>query len=122
MVSARVVPPTRNPEGKKMTRQTLLLAILTVALDTNAACVTDPPEIGDIGPSSELVCNELERRFPGAALAVEGRSIHSPTEVSVAVTVDGEPMTLRYGLSAFAWRHDEAGARVAGVPIPSGGD
>jgi hypothetical protein len=101
-----------------MIRQTLLLAILTAAFDTNAACLTDPPEIGDIGPSSELVCNALERRFPKAASAVEGRAIHSPTAVSVAVTVDGEPMTLRYGLSGYAWRLDETDVRVAGVPGP----
>jgi hypothetical protein len=104
-----------------MIRQTLILAVLPAAFATQAACVSDPPEIGDIGPGSELVCAGLERRFPGANLAVEGRSIHSPTEVSVDVSVDGRPLALSYTLSGYSWRLDDTGARVADLPALGGG-
>jgi hypothetical protein len=99
-----------------MINQTLALTILPLAFATHAACVTEPPEIGDIGPDSELVCNALEQRFPGATLAVVNRSIHSPSQVSVAASVNGRPITLRYELSGYTWRLDESGARIADIP------
>ena len=100
-----------------MIRATLVLAILPVAFGTHAACVPDPPEIGDIGPSAELVCTQLERQFPGATLAVDGRSIHSPTDVSVAASVNGKPIKLHYELLGFSWRPHKAGDRIAHAPI-----
>jgi hypothetical protein len=87
----------------------LILAMVPVALGANATCVTDPPEIGDIGPGSGLVCRELTQRFPGTALAVEGRSIHSPTEVRVTASVDGRPILLAYRLTGFTWSVDNIG-------------
>lgn len=96
-----------------MINQTLILAMLPVAVSANATCVTAPLEMGDIGPDSELVCIALEHRFPGAALAVQGRSIHSPTEVSVAATLDGRPMVLRYRLTAADWRRLDPGTRAS---------
>ena len=98
-----------------MIRQMLILAILPVAVGANATCLMDPPEMGDIGPSSELVCNGLQHRFPGAALVVEGRSIHSPTEVSVVASVDGKRVTLRYGITGYAWQLNEMDTRIADV-------
>lgn len=91
----------------------LSIAMLPVALGANATCLTDPPEIGDIGPSSGLVCQELAQRYPGAALAVVGHSIHSPTEVGVRASVDGRTVPLRYTLAGFEWVADEAGSRSA---------
>ena len=86
----------------------------------------DPKVLGDqsvgegialsIGPSSELVCGDLERQYPGATLTVENRSIHSPTEVSVVAAVDGTPMSIRYSLSGFRWRPDATGTLTANVP------
>jgi hypothetical protein len=112
-------------EDIKMIKQILIPALLPVALGAGAACVTDPPEMGDIGPSSELVCNGLERRFPGAALVIEGRSIHSPTAVSVSASVDGRPTLLRYTLAALTWSITEPGGGTAGLatvrPDPSMG-
>jgi hypothetical protein len=96
----------------------LILTLLPIAIGANANCVTDAPEIGDIGPGSDLVCNALESRFPGAALAVEGRAIHSPTEVTVTASVDGDPVSLRYELTGYTWRLDGSDARVATVPTP----
>lgn len=90
----------------------LMLAMLPVAVGASATCLTDPPEIGDIGPDSALVCRALERQFPGAALAVEGRSIHSATEVWVTASVDSRPVRLHYSLAGFSWTLDNAGQRV----------
>jgi hypothetical protein len=98
-------------------KRMLILSMLPVAVGAQATCVTDAPEIGDIGPSSELVCGQLEDRFAGAELAVEGRSIHSPTAVSVVASVDGRPVLLRYELSGYTWRLDETGARIPDVPV-----
>jgi hypothetical protein len=91
----------------------LILAMFPLALGANASCVTDPPEMGDIGPSSGLVCQELAQRFPGAALGVEGRAIHSPTEVSVTASVDGRPILFGYRLAGNEWIVDEAGSQSA---------
>ena len=63
-------------------------------------------------PGSELVGNEQEHQSPGAVLAIEGRSIHSPTEVSVAATVDGRHMGLRYRLTGADWRLIDPGPGV----------
>jgi hypothetical protein len=103
-----------------MMKQLPALAILFLTFAAHAACVPDPPEIGDIGPSSELVCSALERQFPGAALTVLGRSIHSPTEVSVAASVNGKPIALRYKLSRYTWRLGRDGSRIAAVPKRAG--
>lgn len=94
-------------------KTTIILALLPFALGANASCVTDPPEMGDIGPASGLVCQALTQRFPGATLAVEGRSIHSPTEVRVTASVDGRPILLGYRLAGVEWVADESGSRSA---------
>ena len=94
----------------------LTLTLLPITVTASANCVPDAPEIGDIGPSSELVCKALESRYPGAAIAVEDRAMHSPTEVSVMASVDGQPISLNYALSGCTWRLDQSAARVANVP------
>jgi hypothetical protein len=87
----------------KMFPRALVLAALMLTLHANAVCVNDAPEIGDIGPASELVCGELERLFPGSALAVENRKIHSPAAVSVLTSADGMPLAMRYELVGLVW-------------------
>jgi len=82
---------------------------------SRATCTGDAPEMGDIGPASELVCADLERRFAGATLAVEDRWIHSPTAVSVQTTVDGAPVPMRYELIGHRWRLDAGSAAPAGL-------
>ena len=104
-----------------MIKPTLTLAILPLAFAAHATCLNDPPEIGDIGPSSQIVCTELARMFPGAALKVVGRSIHSPTEVAVAASVNGRPIALRYKLSRYTWRLERSAGRIAAVPVPEVG-
>jgi hypothetical protein len=51
-------------------------------------------------------------------MSVEGRAIHSPTEVSVMASVDGQPVSLNYELSGYTWRLNQTAARVANVPSP----
>jgi hypothetical protein len=96
-----------------MIKHTLVLSTVLFACDANAGCLIDAPEIGDIGPSSEIVCRELERRFPGSILTVEGRSIHSAQEVSVQASVNSEPVALTYSLDGFAWHPSDRSADVA---------
>lgn len=91
----------------------LILAMFPLALGANASCVTDPPEMGEIGPGSGLVCQELAQRFPDATLAVQGRSIHSPTEVEVTASVGGRPILLDYRLTGGEWIADGAGSNSA---------
>lgn len=86
-----------------MIKQTLILTALVLPLDAAAGCAVDQPEIGDIGPDSEIACRELERRFPQAVLAVENRVIDSPERVRIQATVDGEPFELPYELVRFSW-------------------
>ena len=94
-----------------MHKHTLVISTVLFAFDANAGCMIDAPEIGDIGPSSELVCRDLEARFPNSILAVRDRHILTPEEVGVQASVDGQVVTLRYELSGFAWRtaEDDAG-------------
>ncbi len=101
-----------------MLPRALVLAALMLTLDANAVCVNDAPEIGDIGPASELVCGELEQLFPGSVLAVENREIHSPAAVLVLTSVDGVPVAMRYELVGLVWHlvgnADSIAHRVAG--------
>jgi len=85
-------------------KQMLILSMLPVAVSARATCMPDAPEIGDIGPSSEVVCRQLESHFAGAKLAVQGRAIHSPTDVSVLTSVDGTPVRMGYELTGYTWR------------------
>lgn len=86
----------------------LLSALLLATFGAHANCSTDAPEIGDIGPDSIVVCNQLQERFPAAALAVGNRLIHSPTQVSVLASIDGRPIRLRYDLARFVWQLNDA--------------
>jgi hypothetical protein len=100
-----------------MIRTLIVLATLFASPYVSGACITDQPELGDIGPSAELVCQALSRRFPEAKLAVENRSIHSPTAVTVETSVDGRPISLSYILAGYAWLLDSPEARTADVPL-----
>jgi len=82
----------------------LIPCLLLANVESFANCTPNAPEIGDVGPSSELVCRELERLFPGAQTAVEDRTILSPSAVAVfQVSVDGESMLLPYDRVGFVW-------------------
>lgn len=92
----------------------LILTLLPAALGVRAACLPDAPEPGDIGPDSASVCEVLEHRFPGTALAVDGRSIHSGNWVTVTASVDGRPLRLDYRLTGLTWTLDDVGTPTGG--------
>ncbi len=95
--------PTDSASAMRGLRGLFLILLLPAAAGAQAICLTDAPEIGDIGPGSELVCEQLQTRFRDTALAVESRIIHSPTEVSVLASVHGAPIRLRYDLVGYLW-------------------
>ncbi len=102
-------------------KHTLILSMLPIAVGAQADCNPDASEMGDIGPSSEVVCGQLENRFAGAELTVEGRSIHSPTEVSVLTSVDGMPVRMHYALTGYTWRLTDTETGTATDPSRRGG-
>jgi hypothetical protein len=87
-----------------MTKLPLIACLSFGTFEGLAMCTPDPPEIGDIGPVSELVCRDLEQRFPDSTTAVENRTIRSPERVEVLVSVDGKSMVLGYELAGFVWK------------------
>ena len=90
----------------------------TAALVVPAACLPDAPELGDLGPDSGRVCDVLEHELPGTTLAVDGRSIHSATAVTVSASVDGRPVLLDYRLVGLTWNSMISAPRpgVQGLP------
>lgn len=96
----------------------LILTLLPATLGVHAACLPDAPELGDIGPASERVCNLLEDRFPGARLTVDDRSIHSPTAVTVSASVNGRRVQLDYRLIGLTWALDSGAVPIAGRAVP----
>ncbi|UHD15019.1 hypothetical protein [Thiocapsa bogorovii] len=86
-----------------MMKLPLIVGLSFATFEGFAICTPDPPEIGDIGPVSELVCRDLKQRFPDSTTAVENRTIRSPERVEILVSVDGEPMVLGYELDGFVW-------------------
>ncbi|MCP3852888.1 MAG: hypothetical protein GY694_22070 [Gammaproteobacteria bacterium] len=76
---------------------------LTFSSVSYGACISDSPEIGDIGPRSELVCDLLEPRVPNSKITILDRKIHSSNSVSVIVLLDGQSRTLEYKLKGADW-------------------
>ena len=102
-------------------RNMLVLSLLPIAASVQATCVTDSPEIGDIGPGSELVCRQLEDRFASADLAVLDRTIRSPTDVTVLASVDGTPVKMHYELIGYTWQVNGAEQGIADGLQPQAG-
>ena len=86
-----------------MTKLPLIVGLSFATFEGLAMCIPDPPEIGHIGPDAELVCRDLEKRFPESIKAVENRTIRSPERVEILVSVDGKSMVLGYELDRFVW-------------------
>jgi hypothetical protein len=87
-----------------MTKLPLIACLSFATFEGLAMCIPDPPELGDIGPDAELVCRDLEQRFPESIKAVENRTIRSPEKVEILVSVDGNSMVLGYELAGFVWK------------------
>lgn len=90
-----------------MLRTTLLSLSLTISMVSYGACQLDSPELGDIGPGSELVCSMLESQFPDSDIEILDRKIHSSNTVSVIVMIHGKPETLKYTLKKADWKLTE---------------
>jgi hypothetical protein len=117
--AARTTSKTKT--NLRAIQRMLILSLLLAAGGAQAACLTDAPEIGDIGPGSDLVCDQLRDQFPGAALAVENRVIHSPTGVSVLASVNGAPIELRYDLTGYVWQLTKTDTGMADHAAPEQG-
>jgi hypothetical protein len=99
-----------------MTKLLVTAGLLLMTFEGLAMCTPDPAELGDIGPEGELVCTDLERRFPDSIMAVENRTIRSPCKVEILVSVDNKTMVLDYELAGFTWEldsRDEGFAEIA---------
>ena len=70
---------------------------------TEARCVVDATEVGDIGPDSERVCHMLLQRMPAAEIEILTREIKSRNAVSLTIEVDGQLRTLDYRLAGMDW-------------------
>jgi hypothetical protein len=88
--------------------KTILLPLsLTFSSVSFAACLSDSPEMGDIGPDTQLVCTRLEAQYPQSDIAVVDRKIYSSSSVSLIVTVDGQTKSLEYELIGADWELTE---------------
>ena len=87
-----------------MFKYMLLPIILTMSSASYSACQLDSPEIGDIGPGSELVCDMLETRSQNSSITILDRMPKSNRAVSILVDVDGQKQSLNYRLVGANWR------------------
>ena len=87
-----------------MIKTAIALPALLLCASAHATCVTDSPELGDIGPASELICAHLERRSPDADIAIVERKIQSGEIVHVTVEVDGKRESRMYRLQGADWQ------------------
>ncbi|MCG8426454.1 MAG: hypothetical protein MI754_03750 [Chromatiales bacterium] len=87
-----------------MIKKILIPLALVASSATQASCLTDVPEIGDIGPGSDQVCDLLRVTFPAASTAVIDRDVRGNNTVVVKVLVDEQPKFLHYHLIGVEWR------------------
>jgi len=96
----------------------VLLLTLTFSSASFAACLADSPEIGDIGPGSQLVCSVLVSRFPDSDITILDRKIESHNVISVIIAVDDQSNSLEYKLKGADWELTEpvlAGSYRTGI-------
>lgn len=86
-----------------MRKTILFAALLSMTGISHAICVTDAPEIGDVGPASEYVCDMLDAWIPQANIAILDRTPLSPDSVSILVSLNGHQKFLKYVLSGPRW-------------------
>jgi hypothetical protein len=72
-----------------------------------AACLIDEPEMGDVGPASELVCESLAGFSRVGEVKIIDRDILAPDRVSIRVETLGRQIVLGYKLIGMEWRHTE---------------
>lgn len=87
-----------------MLKKILLPLALIIAPQAHSACQPDVAQIGDVGPSSQSVCELLEAQYPQADSAVVGRKIVTDSAVSLNVVIDGKPQLLSFNLKGADWQ------------------
>ena len=87
-----------------MLKVSIFTLSLLVVSTSQAGCLPDAYEIGDIGPGSDRICNMLEAQLPHSDIVIVDRKILSKNDISVTLVVDGKIDSLKYKLSGADWK------------------
>ena len=79
------------------------LALLLTTTGAHAACIGDSLEIGDIGPSADLLCRSLDVKHPGATVEITHRRVQSGERVSIDYSVSQQMHQVDYRLVGANW-------------------
>jgi hypothetical protein len=79
------------------------LALLLTTTGAYAACNGDSLEIGDIGPSTDLLCSSLDTKHAGQTVEVTQRHVQSGERVSIEYSVDRKSHRVDYRLVGADW-------------------
>jgi hypothetical protein len=80
-----------------------LLISCAIATTSQAACQAGSPEIGDIGPAGESVCEALQHEFPGAEIQLYNRKFLATNHVIISAKIDDKPYSIDYRLDNYNW-------------------
>lgn len=86
-----------------MFKTTILTLGILITFNSYADCLQDTLEIGDTGPSSQLVCNALVTIYPDKDIVITGREISSQNNVTILLTIEGQEGSLKYRLVGADW-------------------
>jgi hypothetical protein len=86
-----------------MMKYALSLALLLTTASTHAACIGDSLEIGDIGPSADLLCSSLDTKHPGYTVEITQRHVQSGERVSIDYSVNKKQHRVDYQLVGANW-------------------
>ena len=84
-------------------RIVFVLASFTVVGIGHAAFRADEPQIGDLGPDGEYVCETLEKAFPSADIQLYSREILATDRVIVRAKSDVKPYSIDDHLVNADW-------------------
>ena len=101
-----------------MTKSILITLALTTFSSAHAACLPDSQELGDIGPSSEVVCETLASVSPQGDIRILDREINSPRLVTVKATIGDSTVNLNYSLKGYQWKlNTDSEMALADMPL-----
>ncbi|MCU7852725.1 MAG: hypothetical protein KZQ80_10975 [Candidatus Thiodiazotropha sp. (ex Monitilora ramsayi)] len=86
-----------------MTKSTICLVALLASTNANAACIGGTLEIGDIGPSAELICHSLDSQHPNHSIEITNRHIESGDHVAIDYTALQQKNRVNYRLVGLEW-------------------
>ncbi len=81
----------------------LSLALLLTTAGANATCNGDSLEIGDIGPSTDMLCSSLNTQHPGQTIEITQRHVLSGERVSIDYSVSQTEHRIDYRLVGLDW-------------------